>query len=165
MTSLLVAGFAMTTAVQAQTYPDKSRPIKIIAPSGAASVVDLLARAYGKAMAETSSLNVVVDNKPGAEMVIGVQAFTSSAPDGYTAMVTSSSSQTLNPVMIPNLPYDPLKDMVPLTGLAKGGLIMNLGVSTTFKTAHEFVAAARAAPGKYTCSSSSTTTRLACELL
>ena len=105
--SLLFAALAAARAVQAQLYPDKSRPIKIIVPSGAASVVDLLARAYAKAMAETSGVNLVVDNKPGAEMVIGVQAFLASPPDGYTFMVTSSSSQTLNPVMIPGLLYDP----------------------------------------------------------
>lgn len=162
---LMFAALALATAAQAQTYPDKGRPIRIIVPSGAASVVDLLARAYAKALTDTSGLNVVVENKPGAELVIGVQAFMASAPDGYTLMLTSSSSQTLNPVMIPNLPYDPLKDMVPVTGVSKGGLVMNMGASTSFKTAREFVAAARAHPGKYTCASASTTTRLACELL
>lgn len=160
-----VAAAAVVTPVQAQTFPDKSRPIKVIVPSGAASVVDLLARAYAKALTDTSGLNVVVENKAGAEMVIGVQALVSAPADGYTLMVTSSSSQVLNPLMIANLPYDPLKDMVPVAGISKGGLVMNLGTSTTFQNGRDLIASARANPGKYTCASASTTTRLACELL
>jgi tripartite-type tricarboxylate transporter receptor subunit TctC len=57
----------------------------------------------------------------------------------------------LNPVMIPNLPYDPLKDLVPLQTISKAGLVMNLGTSTQFKTLREFIASAKANPGKYTC--------------
>jgi tripartite-type tricarboxylate transporter receptor subunit TctC len=157
--ALLAAG------AKAQSFPDPSKPIRIIVPAGAASVTDLLARAYAKAITETSSVNVVVENKAGAEMVIGVQAFMGSPPDGYTLMFTTSSSQVLNPVMLPNLPYDPLKSMVPLHGLGRSGLVMNLGPSTPFQTPREFIAAAKANPGKYTCASASTTTRLGCELL
>jgi len=159
-------GLALVVAcAQAQTYPDASRPVRIIVASGVASASDLLARAYAKAITEVSGLNVVVENKPGAETVIGVQALLASPPDGYTMMLVSSSTVTLNVVMIPNLPYDPFKDLAPLTGVGKAQLTMNLGASTTFKTAREFIAAARAKPGKYTCASATTTTRLACELL
>jgi len=115
-------------------------------------------------MAEVAGLSVVVENKPGAELVLGIQSFLHSPPDGYTMLVTSSSSHAINPVLIPRLPYDPLTDFVPLGGLAQGGLVMNLGPSTAFQSASEFIAAARANPGKYTCASASTTTRLACEL-
>lgn len=165
LVTLVAAAAAATAFAQPAAYPDKARPIRIIVPSGAASVVDLLARAYAKSLTDTSGLNVVVENKPGAELVIGVQALVAAPPDGYTIMVTSSSSQVLNPVMLNNLPYDPLKDMVPVSGISKGGLVMNLGTSTTFHNARELIAAARANPGKYTCASASTTTRLACELL
>jgi tripartite-type tricarboxylate transporter receptor subunit TctC len=152
-------------AAQAQSYPDPSRPIKILVASGVASASDLLARAYAKAITEASGFNVIVENKPGAETVIGVQALLASPPDGYTMLLVSSSTSTLNVVMIPNLPYDPLRDFVPLTGIAKALLVMNLGTSTNFKTARDFIAAAKANPGKYTCASATTTTRLACELL
>src|SRR5689334_1796726 len=106
LSCLVLAALVAADAARAQTFPEKGRPIKIIVPSGAASVVDLLARAYAKAITETSGANIVVENKPGAELVIGVQALIASPADGYTLMVTSSSSQTLNPVMLPNLPYD-----------------------------------------------------------
>ncbi|KDB67865.1 tripartite tricarboxylate transporter substrate-binding protein [Bordetella bronchiseptica] len=61
-------------AAAAQDYPDKARPVRIIVPSGAGSIVDLLARAQAKAMSEVAGINVVVENKPGAETIIGVQA-------------------------------------------------------------------------------------------
>jgi tripartite-type tricarboxylate transporter receptor subunit TctC len=161
---LLGLAFAAATA-QAQTYPDSSKVVRIIVASGVASASDLLARTYAKAITEVSGLNVIVDNKPGAETVIGVQALLASPPDGYTMMLVSSSTVTLNVIMLPNLPYDPFKDLVPLTGVAKAQLAMNLGAKTTFKTARDFIAAAKANPGKYTCASATTTTRLACELL
>ncbi|MBO9330914.1 tripartite tricarboxylate transporter substrate binding protein [Achromobacter xylosoxidans] len=163
--SMILAGVALAGGAQAQGLPDKGRPMRIIVPAGAATAADLYARNYAKAVGEITGLNAIVENKPGAEMLIGVQAFLMSPPDGYTVMLTSSSSQTLNPVMIPSLRYDPLKDMIPITGVSKAGFFMNLGPSTTFKTAREFISAARAEPGKYTCASSTTSTRLACNLL
>ena len=140
----VLIGFALGTGgVSAQGYPDKSRVVRIIVPTGPASAIDLLARTYQSAVADTTGLNVIVDNRPGAEGVIGVGAFLASPADGYTMLVVSSSMLTLNPVMIPNLPYDPLKDFVPLAGISKAGLVMNLGTSTTFKTARELIAQKR----------------------
>ncbi len=162
---LIVCLLATTGSAWALDYPDKSRPIKIIVPFAAGGGVDLLARSYAKAINDITGLTVVIDNKAGAEAVIGVQAFMASPPDGYTLLISSSSPLTLNPVMIPNLPYDPVKDFVPLVGLGRTPFVMNLGPSTQFKTAKEFVAAARANPGKYTCASASATTRMGCELL
>lgn len=157
---LLLAGLA-----SAQTYPDKSRPIRIILPQGPGSASDVLTRAYARAITETSGLNTVVEFKPGAETVIGVQALLSAPADGYTILLVSSSTPVLNPVMIPNLPYDPQRDFIPLVGLSKASLALNLGSSTQFKSAREFIAAAKANPGKYTFGSSTTTTRLSGELL
>lgn len=167
--TMLMAGLAFAAAsvhgiAQAQPYPDKSKPVKIIVPAGVASIADLLTRALGKAVTDESGLTVIVDNKPGAENVIGVQALMSSPPDGYTFLVNSNSSQSLNPVMIPDLKYDPLKDMQPVATLGKIGLAMNLGAATQAKTAREFIEAAKKEPGKYTCASATTTQRMACEL-
>ncbi|MBB1634914.1 hypothetical protein A9975_29160 [Cupriavidus sp. UME77] len=154
------AGMAST-----ESYPDKSKPIKMIVGTGPASAVDMLARALGKSMSDEAGLNVVVENKPGAELSIGVRALMSSPPDGYTLMVTSSSSQTLNPVIIPHLKYDPVKDYTPVATLARTALVMNLGASTGSMTARAFIEAARKNPGKYTCATGSTTQRMACEML
>lgn len=157
---LLVTGLAW-----GQAYPDKSKPIRIILPQGPGSASDVLTRAFARAITETSGLSTVIEFKPGAETVIGVQALMTSPTDGYTMLLVSSSTPVLNPIMIPNLPYDPLRDFIPLVGLSKASLAFNLGISTQFKSVAEFIAAAKANPGKYTFASSTTTTRLAGELL
>lgn len=162
---LLLGAMGAASAVSAEPYPDNSKPIKIIVPVGAGSAIDLMARSAAKAMAEESQLNVIVDNKPGAELALGVQAFVSSPPDGYTLLFTTSSSQSLNPVVIPNLRYDPLKDYVPVASLSKTALILNLGTSTGSMSAREFIESAKKNPGKHTCASGSTTQRMACEML
>jgi tripartite-type tricarboxylate transporter receptor subunit TctC len=162
---LLALALLGAGAVSAQGYPEKGRAIKVVVPSGAASTVDLLARAYDKAVNEVAGLSFVVENKAGAEGALGIQSFLTSPADGYTLLFVSSSQTALNPVMIPKLPYDPLKDLQPLATISKAGLVMNLGTSTPFKTAEEFVASARGNPGKHTCATASTTQRMACEFL
>ena len=162
---LLATAFLAPTGVSAQTYPDNAKVVKIIVPFGTGSSVDMLARAYSKVLSETEGINVIVDNKAGAETVVGVQALLASPKDGYTMLLTTSSTMTLNPVMTPNLPYDVFRDLTPLVGVGKVVVAMNLGPSTTFKTAREFIAAAKASPGKYSCGSASANSRLSCELL
>lgn len=152
-------------SASAQAYPDKSKVIRLVVPTGPGSALDLLARTHSKAISETSGLNVIVDNKPGAESVLGVQTVMSSPADGYTLLLLSSSMVALNPVMIPKLPYDPLKDLTPISTISKAGLVMSMGAGTNFKTTREFVAAAKANPGKYTCATASSTLRMACEYL
>jgi tripartite-type tricarboxylate transporter receptor subunit TctC len=160
---LLLSVFAGTA--WAQAYPDKSKTLRIILPQGPGSASDVLARTLARSITDVSGLNVIVEYKPGAETVIGVQTLMNSPADGYTILLCSSSTHVLNPVMVPNLPYDPFRDFIPLVGVSKAILAMNLGPSTPFKSASEFVAAARANPGKYTFASSTATTRLAGELL
>jgi tripartite-type tricarboxylate transporter receptor subunit TctC len=162
---LLAAGLlVLSGSTWAQTYPDKSRPIRIIVPFGAGSSGDILARALGRGMSEIAGVNVIVDNKPGAESVIGVQAAKNSLPDGYTMLLTNSSAQVLNVHMLPNIPYDPVADFTPLVSISKFSLVLNTGPSLPFKTVREFIEAARANPGKYSYASATTSTRLAMEL-
>jgi tripartite-type tricarboxylate transporter receptor subunit TctC len=162
----LLAGLALAASASwSQGFPDKSRPLRIIVPSGATSTGDLLARAYERAIAEVSGMSVVVENKPGAEGVIGVQAAKSAVPDGYTIMMTSNSTQVLNAITLPSLPYDPVADFAPLTGAGTIPLVMYVGPSSPFKTAREFFAAARANPGKYSFGSNTSTGRVAAEMV
>jgi tripartite-type tricarboxylate transporter receptor subunit TctC len=164
--NLLLISFAIIAGpALAQSYPDKGKPIKIVLPQAPGSASDVLARAFAKAITDTSGLTTVVDYKPGAETLLGVQAVLNAPADGYSILLVSSSTPVLNPVMTPNLQYDPFRDFVPLVGISKVSLAMNLGTSTNFKTAREFIAAAKANPGKYTFGSSTPTTRLAGELL
>lgn len=162
---LVVAGLAACSAVSAQTFPDKSKPLRIIVPFGAGSGNDVIARAYARAISEQSGAPVVVENKPGAEAVIGVETAKNSPADGYTVLFGNSSTHVLNVHMLPNLPYDPVADFTPLRGVSNVALVVNAGPSTKFKTIRDLVEAARANPGKYSYGSGTTSTRLAMEML
>lgn len=148
-----------------QSFPDKSRPLKFIVPSGVGSTGDLLARVYARGITETSGWPAIVENRTGAEGVIGIQAAKAAAPDGYTIMMTSNSTQVLNVVMMSNVPYDPVADFVPLTGT--GLVAMGMYVSSTlpFRNAGDMFDAARKSPGKYTYGSSTTVGRLGAEMV
>lgn len=154
-----------TGTAWSQAFPDKSKPLKIIVPSGVGSTGDLLARVYARGITEVAGWPAVVENRTGAEGLIGMQAMKASPPDGYTIMMTSNSTQVLNVVMTPNLPYDPIVDYVPLvgTGVVAMGMYVNAGLP--FKSAGEFFDAARKNPGKYTYGSSTTVGRLGPQMI
>ncbi len=161
----LAAACLAPSTVQAQGFPDRSKILKFSVPSGAGSTVDLLARAFERALPAVIDIKAIVENKPGADAVIGVQAFLQTPADGYNILFVSSSFVAVSPAILPNLPYDPLKDLQPIASISRAGLVMNLGTSTQFKTMRQFVAAAKAQPGKFTCATASTTQTLACEFL
>jgi tripartite-type tricarboxylate transporter receptor subunit TctC len=144
---LLVLSLSIITgSAWAEPYPDKSRPIKIVIPFGAAILSDLMGRALARGMSDIAGVNVIVENKPGADGVIGMQAVKTAAPDGYTILLTSSSTQVLNVHMLANLSYDPVADYVPLTGMARVTHLLHEGPSLSHKTAREFIEAARRIP-------------------
>jgi tripartite-type tricarboxylate transporter receptor subunit TctC len=150
----------------AQAFPDKGRPIRGIAPAPVGSTVDTLARAYAQAMGEILGATIVIENRPGAEGSIGMQAVKSSPADGHTLLFTSSSTQVVSPHLYKQMPYDPLKDFIPLGGTMKVTLLMVVGPSlASFKSMKEFVEAAKASPEKYSYASVSSTTRLAAEVI
>ena len=162
---LALALLAVSFAAVAKPYPDKSRTIRVVVPFGPGSGHDIIARAYARALNEQAGLTVIVDNRPGAEGIIGVEAAKNAAPDGYTLLLGNTSTMVLNVHMMPTVRYDPLADFTPVTGVAKFSLVVNAGPSTKFKSARELIEAARTNPGKYTYGYGSASTRLAMELL
>ncbi|MDR6858768.1 tripartite tricarboxylate transporter substrate binding protein [Variovorax guangxiensis] len=151
-----------TAAAQA---PVDKGVLKIVVPFGPGSSSDVIARAFGKAVTEVSGLSVIVENKPGADTVIGIQSVLNAPADGSTLLLVSSSTTVLNPLMVPNQPFDMLRDFVPLVAIARNSPAFNVGPSTHFKSVREFVAAAKASPGKYTYGSATTTSLLAGQML
>jgi len=149
----------------AQAYPDKSRPIRLVVPFGAGSGTDVVVRAYSRALNEQAGLNSIVDNKPGAEGMIGVEFVKNAAPDGYTVLLGNLSTHVLNVHMQAKLPYDPVADFVPVTAVENLSLVLNTGPSTKFASLKELLDAARAEPGKYSFGSGSASTRLVMEML
>ena len=111
---LLLAGAValMPVAGQAQTYPTK--PIKMIVPISVGSITDIAARLSAQELEAKLGQPVVVINKPGAAMVLGGSECARSDPDGYTLCVVSPDTMSFNPLTIPNLPYNPSKDFVPV---------------------------------------------------
>jgi tripartite-type tricarboxylate transporter receptor subunit TctC len=115
MTKFLIALFfagASSAAAHAQDYPN--RPIKIIVPISVGSITDVAARLTAQELEQRLGQPVVVINKPGAAMVLGGSECAKSDPDGYTLCVVSPDTMSFNPLTIPNLPYDPEKDFVPV---------------------------------------------------
>ena len=164
--TLLFVGLSLFSGASfADGYPEKGRPIKIVVPFGAASSTDLLARSIAQGITEVSGQPVFVENRAGAEGVIGMVSAKGAAPDGYTLVMTTSSTQVLNPYLLQQIAYDPVADFAPVTGIAKFSLVMNAGPSVQQKTAEAFIQAARSQPGKFSFGSGTTTTRLAGELL
>src|SRR5436853_5392090 len=143
-TSLAVAGAA------AQERPDAfpSRSIKIVVPFPAGGPSDVLARMIGQKMTEDWGQPVVIENRVGANTVIGAQQVAKSAPDGYTLLMAIDSTLTMNQYLYRNPPYDPFNDFVPITLTAKSMVFMYVNAASDYKILQDIIAAARTQPGK-----------------
>jgi tripartite-type tricarboxylate transporter receptor subunit TctC len=112
---MALCGLLFALPASAQTYP--SRPIRIIVPIAPGSVTDVAARLTAQELADRMGQPVIVENRPGANMVIGGAECAKAAPDGYTLCVVSPDTMSFNPFTVPNLPYDPDKDFRPVTNM------------------------------------------------
>ena len=145
--ALALASALLALPASAQNYPDK--PIHIIVPFTPGSATDVTARALAAVMTKNLGQTVVVENKPGAGGTIGAAQVAKSAPDGYT-LLANSSAHTVNPAIYPNMTYDTVKDLPAVSLLAVQPNIMVASPSKGWKTAADYVKAAKAAPGKLT---------------
>ena len=134
-------------------------------PFAAGTATDQIARALGNAVTAETKQSVVIDNKPGASGFIASQQAAKAAPDGYTVLITTNTTHAANEHLYKKLPYDPVKDFAPLTGLGKGGQVMVVTPDFPAKTVAEFIALAKKEPGKYSFGSGSSSSRMAGELL
>jgi tripartite-type tricarboxylate transporter receptor subunit TctC len=130
----------------AETFPD--RPIKVIAPFTPGSPNDVVARLIAQPMSVQLGQSVVIENKPGGGTAIGVKAAMAAEPDGYTLMISNSPTHFIAPLVNKTFTYDPLKDFVPIASVASGGLMLVIAPEVPAKTLKEFIAYAKANPGK-----------------
>jgi tripartite-type tricarboxylate transporter receptor subunit TctC len=159
-----LAALALPTTGTAETaWPAK--PIKIIVPFTPGTGIDVLARTLGQKLSERLGQPVVVDNKPGASGNIGTGGVATSAPDGYTLLMTVNTF-VINPSLYKSVPYDPVKSFVPVAPAAVGALTFAVHPSFPAKTLADAVKLFKANPGKYTYASpgSGTPQHLAMEL-
>jgi tripartite-type tricarboxylate transporter receptor subunit TctC len=141
---LLLAACAGISA--AQPYP--SRPVRLIVPFPAGSTPDIVGRALGQKLAEAWGQPVVVDNRPGAGANIGTAEVVRAAADGYTLLIGSNGPIAINKALYANLPFDPERDLKPLSLLAAAPQILAVHPSVPANDLKQLVAYARANPDK-----------------
>jgi tripartite-type tricarboxylate transporter receptor subunit TctC len=134
-------------AATAQDYPN--RVVKIVIPFAAGGAVDLVGRAFSQKFSEAIHQTVVIENRPGADSVIGIKYVTAATPDGYTILLTTGS-MIMTPLMLPNVSYDPIRDLTPVTQLVYSqGTILTARPDLPAKSLQETVALAKKNPGKF----------------
>jgi tripartite-type tricarboxylate transporter receptor subunit TctC len=160
---VLVAASAAAHAQSAAPYP--VRPIRIVVPQSAGASTDLTARLIGQKLNVVFGQPVIVDNRPGAGSIIGTDLVAKATPDGYTLLVVASSI-TLNPTLHKNLPFDPVRDLAPITQLSSFPNMLVVHPAVPVKTVKDLIALAKAKPRgiNYGSSGTGTGTHLSAEL-
>ncbi|HYC47212.1 MAG TPA: tripartite tricarboxylate transporter substrate binding protein [Burkholderiales bacterium] len=151
-------------AAAAQEYPAK--PVRIIVPFTATGGTDIVARSIAQRLSESMGQQVIVDNRPGGNGLIGAEAVARAAGDGYT-MLISTNGLTINPWLHPHIPYNLERDFTPVTLIGSAPSLLAVHPSVPARNAKELVALARAKPGQLAMSSTGvgTPSHLAGELL
>jgi tripartite-type tricarboxylate transporter receptor subunit TctC len=144
---------AVLPALAQSAWP--TRPIRIVVPYTAGGFTDQMARLVQVGLQRSLGQPVVIDNKPGANSIIGVDAVAKAAPDGYTFGVVIAA-YAANTTLYPKLPYSPTKDLVGVSLMGVSPLLAAVNNNAPFKTAQELVAYAKANPGKVSFGSSGT---------
>jgi len=152
---LRLAAFAcavlLSWPVAAQNYP--SRPVKFIVPFGAGGPADVFARVIAQHLSEDTKQSFIVEDRPGAGSVIGTDAVAKSAPDGYTLLVMSNT-HTTNESLLPNKPFQLMRDFVPVATINYSDLLMVVHPSVPAKSVQEFIDLAKKDPGRLNYASS-----------
>jgi tripartite-type tricarboxylate transporter receptor subunit TctC len=162
---LLVASALCVAGASAQPYPN--RPIKLIVADSAGGAPDQLARLVAQKLSESLGQTVVVDNRAGAGGVVGAEMAAKSAPDGYTLLLTTTAIYAILPNLRKNLPYDPVKDFVPISRIATTSNVLVVNNALPAKNVAELVKLAREKPGalNYASAGVGTPAHLAGEML
>jgi len=146
--ALLLAALLLAEAsgsASAQTYP--SGPVKLIVPVPAGGVTDTMARIVAQRLTEAWGQPVVVDNRPGGNYAVGAQAVARSPADGLTLLVAPDSTVTANPHLFSKLPYDPVKDLTPISVLCRITPVLVINPSLPVHSVQELIALAKNEPG------------------
>lgn len=143
----LMLGIVAPLSVLAQGYPNK--PIRIIVPATAGGLTDIVGRAMAPRLSEVLGQPVIIDNKAGANGIIGMEALAKAAPDGYTLGVGYSATLSINPGLYSKLPYDAARDYAPITAAVSLPLVLIAHPSVPASNLGELIALGKRHPGKY----------------
>ena len=138
--SLFAAG-----ELHAQSFP--SQPVRIIVPQSAGGLVDILARSYAAELGKLWGQQVIVENRAGANTIIGAEAAAKSAPDGHTLLLANPAAISINPFLYKTLPYDPERDFALLFNIAYSAFLIVVNPSLPVTSLREFVELAARKPG------------------
>jgi tripartite-type tricarboxylate transporter receptor subunit TctC len=161
-TLALAAASLFSAAVQAQGWPAK--PVRLVVPFPAGGGTDIISREVANKVAN-AGYNFVIENKPGSGGNLGVDTAAKAQPDGYTFVMGQTSNLAINPTLYSKLPYDPLKDLTPISLVASSPLVIVTGADSPYKTLADVVKASREKPGSinYATSGNGTVAHLAAE--
>jgi tripartite-type tricarboxylate transporter receptor subunit TctC len=144
--AILLALTGFTGQALAQAYP--SKPIKFVVPFSAGSATDAVGRIVAQAMGEALGQSSTVENKAGANGILGAEAVKAAPGDGYTFLVTTSTTQAANVSLYKKLSYDPVKDFTPIGKIGETGFILMVQADFPAKDMKEFIAYGKSNPGK-----------------
>jgi hypothetical protein len=148
----IACAWALIVPAHGQNYPN--RPIRLVSPYAPGGGTDHFARLIGQKLTESLGVGVVVENRPGAGGVIGADVVAKAVPDGYTLLLASPSPMVVAPHLTKTMPYDPLKDLAPITLIASVPAIYVVHPSLPVKTVAAFIQLAKSRTGELTYSSS-----------
>ncbi|HEY0822410.1 MAG TPA: tripartite tricarboxylate transporter substrate binding protein [Ramlibacter sp.] len=163
LTVLALPAFAQGAANPAASFPSKT--IKIVVGYAPGGANDILARLVAQKMQESFGKEVVVENKPSTGAIVGSVAVANAAPDGYTLLMGASGPIVFNPALYDKLPYNPVKDLVPVSIVGTFPLVLSVKADAPFRNVQELAAHTKANPDKSNYGSSAASFRLATELL
>ena len=143
--SLLATAGCLQAAEKDKPYPN--RPVRIIVPFAPGGPSDILSRLVGQKLGEQLGETMVIDNRGSVGGIIGAELGAKAPADGYTLLLTANSLLTINPHVYKKLPYDPERELQPITQLTEGGNVVVVHPSVAAKTIKEFIALAKAKPG------------------
>jgi tripartite-type tricarboxylate transporter receptor subunit TctC len=141
-----VALFAVATGLHAQAWPTK--PIRLVAPFPPGSSIDIIARLLAEPMGQALGTTIVVENRPGAGGNVGVDAVVKAPKDGYTIGIGARGPLAINPFLVDGMPYDPVKDVAPIAVFGTSAIVLWVRSESPAKTLPDFIAQAKAQPGK-----------------
>jgi tripartite-type tricarboxylate transporter receptor subunit TctC len=153
---VVVAALATWTPVRAQDYP--SRPVTVVVPFAPGGGVDQMARLISGKLEQRLGKSFIIENKAGAGSIIAATYVQKSAPDGHTLLMATSSTMAINSSIYKNLPFDPVKDLMPVALYARVPFVLVVNAASPVKSVADLVKAAKDKPGKLTFGTSGTGT-------
>jgi len=158
LAAVLLIWASICACAQEESYP--TRPIRIIVPFPAGGPSDIVARLIGHRMSEDWKQPVLIENRPGANTIIGAQAAAKAPPDGYTLFMVIDSTLVMNQYLYKSLPYDPFNDFAPISLTAKTVSVLAVSAASGVATVRDLIARAKARPGELNYGGGTITARL-----